>query len=108
MGNLWGKGRAEADQLEQSPRAINVPVLVERPLACGTAQLLGTARVVEELRVGVDRLVRGRDDEQLPAGLEPAVDSLVRIGDDRRSGHRQLERACRRGGGNGRVCAAGD
>src|SRR5581483_6812491 len=89
---------ADAEQVEQPPGAMQEGVLVERPLAGGGAQLLGARRILEQLPVRGDRLVGVLDDEQLPARLEPALDPLVRVGDDRRAGHRQLERT-RRGRG---------
>src|SRR5581483_2541092 len=86
---------ADAEQVEQPPGAMQEGVLVERPLAGGGAQLLGARRILEQLPVRGDRLVGVLDDEQLPARLEPALDPLVRVGDDRRAGHRQLERTRR-------------
>src|SRR5581483_5589272 len=86
---------ADAEQVEQPPGAMQEGVLVERPLAGGGARLLGARRILEQLPVRGDRLVGVLDDEQLPARLEPALDPLVRVGDDRRAGHRQLERTRR-------------
>src|SRR6185437_2761884 len=65
-----------ADDLEQSSRAVPVGVLVEDALARPAAELLRLRGVVEELAVRGDRLVRRGDDEELRAGLEPALDPL--------------------------------
>ena len=83
----------EADQLEQPPRAVAVGVLVEHALARAAAQLLGLARVVEQVAVGGDRLVGVVDDEQLAARLEPALDPVVRVRDDRRARRRRARTA---------------
>src|SRR5581483_662369 len=96
---------AEPEQLEQPARAMDVRVLVEGPLARGPAELLRAARIVEQRAVRLHSLVRARHDEQLPPRLEPALDPLVRIGDDSRSGHGQLERARGGRGRNRRVGA---
>ena len=47
------------------------------------------------------------DDDELAAGLEPPLDALVRVRDDRRAGRGKLERPRRRRAGHGRVRAAG-
>src|SRR5581483_6831640 len=73
---------AEAEQVEQLPGPVQVGVLVEGALAGGAAQLLGAAGVVQQLGVRRRGLVGVRDDEQLTARLEPALDPLVRVGDD--------------------------
>ena len=52
-----GLRNADAEQLEQPPRAVQVRVLVECALARRAAQLLGAARVVEQLAVRRDGLV---------------------------------------------------
>src|SRR4051812_20870581 len=97
-----------ADQVEQPPRPVEVGVLVERALAGGAPHLLRAPRVVEQLLVGGGRLLGVRDDQQLAAGLEPALDPLVRVGDDRRAGHGELERPRGRGGVEVRVRPARD
>src|SRR5919202_6489577 len=95
------RGRlAQADELEQAPRPPGVGVLVERALAGAAAELLGRGGVGEQLAVGLDRLLGRLDDEQLAPRLEPALDPGDRVGDDRRSRHRELERSRRRGGGD--------
>ena len=71
---------------------MRVGVLVEHALAGAGAQLLGLRRVVEQVAVGGDRLVGVVDDEQLAARLEPALDPLVRVRDDRGAGGGELER----------------
>src|SRR5262249_20779958 len=75
---------SQPHELQQPPRTVAVRVLVEDALACAAAELLGLPRVVEQLAVGRDRLVRVVDDEQLAARLEPALDAVVRVRDDRR------------------------
>src|SRR5690242_20940616 len=70
----------QTDQLEQLPRAMTVRVLVEDALTRAAPELGGLRRVVEQLAVDVDRLLGRRDDEELRAGLEPALDPFVRIG----------------------------
>src|SRR5207244_8229652 len=87
---------ADAEQVEQAPRPVEEGVLVERTLPGGAAHLLRPHRIVQKLRVCGRGLVGVLDDEQLASRLEPALDAFVRVGDDRRPGHRQLERA---GGG---------
>ena len=54
------------------------------------------------------RLLGVVDDQQLAARLEPALDPVVRIGDDRRAARRELERATRRRRVDGRVRTARD
>src|SRR5262245_15189055 len=94
------------DELEQPPRAVAVRVLVEDPFACAAAELLGLPRVVEQIAVGHDRLVCVVDDEQLAPRLEPALDAVVRVRDDRRRARRELERPRRRRRVHARVRAA--
>ena len=55
--------------------------------------------------VGGERLSFVLDDDDLAAGLEPLVDALVRVGDDRGSRRGELERPARRRERNGRVGA---
>src|SRR5438132_1102286 len=100
--------RPQPDQLQQPPRAMDVRVLVESALAGGAAELLRAGGIVQQLAVGLDGLVRTAYHQQLPARLEPAFDPLVRIRDDGRPGHGQLERARRRRARNRRVGAARD
>src|SRR2546430_2418367 len=61
---------AEADQLEQASRAVAVRVLVEHTLARTASQLLGLARVAEQVAVGGDCVVGALGDDQLRARLE--------------------------------------
>src|SRR5439155_24309258 len=86
-----GCSRADPEQLEQAPGSPPVAVLVEDALAGPPPELLCLRRVGEELAVRGDRLVGVVDDHDLAAGLEPALDALVRIGDDRRRARRELE-----------------
>ena len=83
---------AEPDQLEQLPRAVRVGVLVEDALARAGAHRLGLRRVGEQLAVRGERLVGVVDDEQLLPRLEPALDPLVGVRDDRGAGGGELER----------------
>src|SRR4051794_8946581 len=99
---------ASTDELEDPSRAMGVRVLVEDALACATAQLLRRTRIGEQLAIGGERLVGVRDDAQLRPGLEPAVDSLHGIRDDRGAGGGKLERTRRRGRNHGRVRATCD
>src|SRR5262245_25078713 len=103
-----GLRHAEPEQVEQAPCPVQESVLVERPLAGGAAHLLRLPPIVEQPGVGVGRLVGVLDDEQLGARLEPALDARVRIRDDRRPGHRQLERPRGGRGVDGGVGAARD
>src|SRR4051794_2063619 len=86
----------QPQQLEQLPRAVAVGVLVEHTLTRTTAELLGLSRVCEQLAVGVRRLLRVLHDDQLRPWLEPALDAVVRVRDDRGAGRRELERPTRR------------
>ena len=99
---------AEADEREQLPGSMRVRVLVEDALARPRAHRLGLARIVEQPAVGGERLVGVVDDEQLLPGLEPALDPLVGVRDDRGAGARELERPARGRGRDGRVRAARD
>src|SRR5262249_14118207 len=49
----------------------------------------------EQLAIRLDRLVGAADDPDLLLRLEPALDPLMRVRDDRRTRRRQLERAGR-------------
>src|SRR6266542_5149442 len=88
-----GDSLQQARELEHTAGAVRIRVLVQGALARAPPELLGLRRIAEQQAVRGKRLVRVRDDEQFPAGLEPAFDSLVRIRDDRGSGSRELERA---------------
>src|SRR5215210_773796 len=105
---MRGHGRSDFDELEDLARAMRIRVLVEHPLASTPPHRLGRTRVVQELAVGGQRFVGRRDDPHLRAGLEPALDSVVRIGDDRRARGCKLEGPARRGCENGRVRAPRD
>src|SRR5712691_1104713 len=61
---------AQAQELEQPLGPAPVGVLVEHALAGPLAELLGLARVAEQLPVGSERLVGVVHDDQLAAGLE--------------------------------------
>src|SRR3954468_2748536 len=86
----------EADEVENLARAMRIRVLVEHALARAAPHRLGRPGVAEQLAIRGDRLVGGRDDLQLGADVEPALDALVRIRDDRRAGRGEFERAARR------------
>src|SRR5438093_12196203 len=90
----WG---SDADEVEDLSRAVRIRVLVEHSLAGATSHRFGRSRVVQQLAVRRERLVGVRDDAQLGARFEPALDSLVRIRDDRGTCRSELERATRRG-----------
>ena len=62
---------------------MGVGVLVEDALAGAGTHRLRLCRVGEQLAVGGERLIGVVDDEQLPPRLEPALDPLVGIRDDR-------------------------
>src|SRR5579884_359803 len=66
---------AEVEQLEKSPRTVRVGVLVEDALTGTATELLRLRRVGEQLPVGLGRLVRVLDDEELAPRLEPALDA---------------------------------
>ena len=83
----------EPDELEQPSCAVRVRVLVEDALARAPPHLLGLRRVGDELAVRRDGLLRALDDDELAPRLEPALDPLVRVRDDRRTRRRELERA---------------
>src|ERR671931_934831 len=97
--------RGQAEEVEHASRAVRVGVLVERALAGAAPQLLRGHRVGEELAVQARRLVLVVRDEQLLPRLEPALDTLVGVRDDRGAGHRELERPRRRRGEEPRVSA---
>ena len=87
---------------------MRVGVLVEHALARTTSHRLGRPGIVEQLAVGGERLVGVRHDPQLGADVEPALDALVRVGDDRRAGGCELERPAGGRCVDGRVRAARD
>src|SRR5919197_6723130 len=97
--------RGQPEEIEHASRAVRVGVLVERALAGAAPQLVRGRRVGEELAVQARRLVLVVRDEQLLPRLEPALDALVGVRDDRGAGHRELERPRRRGGEEPRVGA---
>src|SRR5688500_15123897 len=70
---------AETDESEQLPGAVRVRVLVEDALARAGSHRLRLCRVVEQAAVRGERLVGVRDDQQLLARFEPALDPLVRV-----------------------------
>src|SRR5829696_3503506 len=90
---------AEPDEVEQLPRAMSVRVLVEDALPRPRPHRLGLRRIVEQASVRSERLIRVVDDQELLARLEPPLDPLVRVRDDRRASARQLEGPA---GGRGR------
>src|SRR3954454_1723085 len=83
----------KTEQRQQSPRAVTVGVLVDDPLARTAAELLCLAGIVEEVPNRGRRLVGIRDDEELAAGLEPLLDPVVGVRDDRGARRSELERA---------------
>src|SRR5215218_1498422 len=95
-------------ELEQAPRAVRVRVLVEHALSRAAAKLLGLSRIVEQLAIRGERLVGRFDDDELAPRIEPAIDALVGVRDDRGAARRELERARSRRGTHGRVRAARD
>src|SRR5918912_3844056 len=97
--------RGQAEEVEHTARTVRVGVLVERALAGAAPQLLRGRRVGEELAVQARGLVLVVRDEQLVPRLEPPLDPLVRVGDDRGARHRELERSRRRRGEESRVGA---
>src|SRR3954451_4863642 len=103
-----GGRRADPEQIEQPPRTMSIRVLVEDSRARVAAELLGCAPVGEQLAICGDGFLHRTDDEQLASRLEPAVDPVVRIRDDRGAGGRKLEQAARRRRIHGRVRLARD
>src|SRR5579884_766170 len=98
----------EPDRREELPGAVRVRVLVERALACGTAELFRGGRIGEERAVRIRSARRVLDDEQLASRLEPSLDPHVRVRHDRRARHRELERPRGRRRMDGGVRAARD
>src|SRR5579862_4141573 len=99
---------AQAGQLEEPARAVPIGVLVEDPFTRTAPHLLRLRGIRQQLAVRSLGLVCIVNDEQLRTGLEPAVDSLVRVRHDRRARRRELERPRRRRRMDGRVRAARD
>src|SRR5256885_3827689 len=98
-----GGAGLDSDEAEHPARPVGVRVLVERPLPSAAAELLRSRRIREQVAVGRNRRVRVLYDEELAPRLEPALDARVRIRDDRRAGHRELERPRGRRRGHARV-----
>src|SRR5262245_51143391 len=48
--------------------------------------------VRDQVAIAVDRFLRGADDHDFFPRFEPALDAAVRIADDARAHHRELER----------------
>src|SRR5439155_10730210 len=105
---MCGHRRGGADQIENLPGAMGIGVFVKDAFAGAPAHRLRGGRIVDQLPVCTDSLVGCRHDTQLRAGLEPALDPLLRVGDDRRSGGGQLERTTGRRRVDGRVGSARD
>ena len=61
---------------EQLPSPLEVRVLLESALTGCPSELLDPAVVAEQLVVDGDGLVRARDDDELTARFEPALDAL--------------------------------
>src|SRR3989442_1628040 len=76
--------------------------------AAATPHRLRRSRVVKQLAVRRQRFIGVRDDAQLGAWVEPPLDSLVWIGDDRGTGRGKLERTTRRRRVEGRMRTTGD
>src|SRR5262245_31240612 len=107
-GSAMRGGLEDACQLQHATRAVRVRVLVEDALARTPAELLGPAGIDEQLAVRLGRLLGVLHDEHLAVRLEPPLDPLDRVRDDRGAGRGKLERT--RGGGRAhrRVRAARD
>src|SRR4051812_16755045 len=103
-----GDGLDDPRQLEHLPGAVCVRVLVEHPLARPPPHFFGLRWIGAQLAIRVDRLFRVLDDEQLAAGLEPALDPLDGVRDDRRAGGGELEGTRGGRGGDARMGAARD
>src|SRR4051794_13092577 len=85
-----------------------IRMLVEHAFTRAASHLLRLRRIREQLAIGVDGLRRVLDDQQLRPRLEPALEAVVRVRDDRRARRRELERPAGRRGVDGRVRAASD
>src|SRR3954447_919846 len=99
---------AEPDELEDLTSAVSVRVLVENTLPGTSPHRLRSARIVEQLSIRGQRLVGRRDDPQLGADVEPALDPLVWVRDDRGARSRELEGPARRRRVDGRMRAPRD
>src|SRR5207244_6458271 len=64
--------------------------------------------IAKQVAIGGDRLVGVVDDDELAARLEPALDALVRVRDDRGAAGGELEGPARRRREHGRVGPARD
>src|SRR5262249_10307277 len=82
--------RTQADELEDLSRAVRVRVLVEDALARAPSHRFGRARIAQQLVVRRHGLCGGGDDAQLGADVEPALDPLLWVRDDRRARRREL------------------
>src|SRR5207244_6774143 len=71
---IRGHRRPDTRELENLARAVRVGVLVEEALACPPAHLLCRAGIAEQLAIGGNRFVGGRDHSNLRPRLEPALD----------------------------------
>src|SRR5918994_3521059 len=88
--------RGDADEIEDLAGAVRIGVLVEHALPCAPPHRLRRPRIVEQLAICPDRLVRGRHDSQLRPRIEPALEPLLRVRHDRGAGRRELEGTARR------------
>src|SRR5512132_3200279 len=75
---LRGVRNAKPDQLEELPRTSDICVLVKSSLARSPSELLPCGRVSQELAVDLLGLVGVLGDDQLPSGVEPALDPFDR------------------------------
>ena len=87
---------------------MSIGVLVEHSLACSSAHRFRLGGVGEQITVGGACLFGVFHDQDLRAGLEPALDAVVRVRDDRRTGGGELERPARRRCVDGCMGAARD
>src|SRR6185437_8829508 len=99
---------AEPDELEDLASAVSVGVLIEHAFPGTSPHRFCSARIVEELSIRGQRLVGRRDDPQLGADVEPALDPLVRVRHDCRPRSSELERPAGGRCVDGRVRAPGD
>ncbi len=75
----------EPHELQQPARPMRIRVLVEDALPRAPAHLLRLPGIRDQLTVRADGLLHTLDDDELATRLEPALDTLVRIRDDRRT-----------------------
>src|SRR5580765_610514 len=99
---------AEPDELEDLASAVSVGVLIEHAFPGTSPHGFRSARIGEELSIRGQRLVGRRDDPQLGADVEPALDPLVRVRHDRRPRSSELEWPARRRRVDGRMRAPCD